>query len=81
MMQSIKGKIIMAMKEAKTTTVQTEIPEGLLTQAQDLVTAGWFRNLDELLLDALRRFLESHRGELMEEFIRQDVEWGLTGNE
>ena len=71
----------MAMKEAKTTTVQTEIPEGLLTQAQDLVSAGWFRNLDELLLDALRRFLESHRGELMEEFIRQDVEWGLTGNE
>jgi len=69
------------MKEAKTTTVQTEIPEGLLTQAQDLVSAGWFRNLDELLLDALRRFLESHHGELMEEFIRQDVEWGLTGNE
>ena len=81
MMQFIKGKITMAMKEAKTTTVQTEIPEGLLTQAQDLVSAGWFRNLDELLLDALRRFLESHHGELMEEFIRQDVEWGLTGNE
>jgi hypothetical protein len=81
MMQFIKGRITMAMKEAKTTTVQTEIPEGLLTQAQGLVSAGWFRNLDELLLDALRRFLESHRGELMEEFIRQDVEWGLTGNE
>jgi Arc/MetJ-type ribon-helix-helix transcriptional regulator len=58
-------------KEAKTIVVQTEIPEGLLTQAQDLVSAGWFRNLDELMLDALRRFLESHRGELMEEFIRQ----------
>lgn len=69
------------MKEAKTTVVQTEIPDGLLTQAQDLVEAGWFRNLDELMLDALRRFLESHRDELMEEFIRQDVEWGLTGNE
>ncbi len=71
----------MVMKEAKTTVVQTEIPDGLLTQAQDLVSAGWFRNLDELMLDALRRFLESHRGELMEEFIRQDVEWGLGGNE
>jgi Arc/MetJ-type ribon-helix-helix transcriptional regulator len=69
------------MKEADTTVIQTEIPKGLLTQAQGLVAAGWFRNLDELMLDALRRFLESHRGELMEEFIRQDVEWGLTGSE
>ena len=69
-----------------------EIPLGLLTQAEDLVVAGskwvmpvveadWLRNLDDLVLAALRRFLESHRGELMEDFIRQDVEWGLTGNE
>jgi hypothetical protein len=46
MMQSIQGKIIMAMKEAKTTTAQTEIPEGLLTQAQDLVK-DTFRNTKE----------------------------------
>jgi Arc/MetJ-type ribon-helix-helix transcriptional regulator len=71
----------MTTKETKTNNVRTEIPEGLLTQAQDLVSAGWFRNLDELMLDALRRFVESHRGELMEEFIRQDVEWGLYGDE
>ena len=58
-----------------------KIPLGLLTQAEDLVEAGWLRNLDDLVLAALRRFLESHRGELMEDFIRQDVEWGLTGNE
>ena len=71
----------MVIKEAKTTVVQTEIPDGLLNQAQGLISAGWLRNLDELMLDALRRFLESHRNELMEEFVRQDVEWGLTGNE
>jgi Arc/MetJ-type ribon-helix-helix transcriptional regulator len=71
----------MVMKETKTTVVQTEIPEGLLVQAQTLVEAGWFRNLDELILHALRRFLESHQADLMEEFIRQDVEWGLRGNE
>jgi hypothetical protein len=75
------GTSIMTIKETKTTMVQTEIPDGLLIQAQDLVAAGWFRNLDDLMLDALRRFLESHRGELMEEFIRQDVEWGLRGDE
>lgn len=69
------------MKDSHTTTFQTEMPVGLLSQAEDLVQAGWFRSVDELIMDALRRFLESHRAELLEEFIRQDVEWGLTGNE
>ena len=69
------------MIEAQTTTIQTEVPVSLASQAQKLVEAGWFRNLDELLQDALRRFLESHREDLMEAFIRQDVEWGLGGDE
>ena len=50
-------------------------------QEQTLIATGWFRDLNELMLDALRRFLESHRADLMEAFIRQDVEWGLTGKE
>ncbi len=69
------------MHEVETATIQTEVPIGLLTQVQKLVEAGWFRSLDEVILDALRRFVESHQAELMEEFIRQDVEWGLHGNE
>jgi Arc/MetJ-type ribon-helix-helix transcriptional regulator len=71
----------MATKETKKTVVQTEIPDRLLVQAQTLVAAGWFRDLNELMLDALRRFLESHRADMMEAFIRQDVEWGLSGKE
>lgn len=71
----------MTLKTMKTTTIKTEVPEGLLIRAQSLIEAGWFRDLDELILDALRRYLESHRSELMEEFILQDVEWGLVGNE
>ena len=69
------------MAKSQSTTIQTEIPVSLASQAQKLVEAGWFLTLDELFLDALRRFLESHREELMEDFIRQDVEWGLTGGE
>lgn len=71
----------MATNETKKTVVQTEIPDRLLVQAQTLIAAGWFRDLNELMLDALRRFLESHRADLMEAFIREDVEWGLTGEE
>ena len=69
------------MNPLPTSSVQMEVPLILITQAQKLVDAGWFRDLDELVLDALRRFLESHREELMEDFIRQDIEWGLKGDE
>lgn len=42
---------------------------------------GWFRNEDDMILEALRRFLDTHRIELMEKFIRENVEWGLHGKE
>jgi Arc/MetJ-type ribon-helix-helix transcriptional regulator len=69
------------MGKVQTAKIQTEVPVRLLDEMQMLVAAGWFRNLDELMLDALRRFVESHRAELMERFIREDVEWGLHGDE
>lgn len=69
------------MEKSQTKTIQTDIPFGLLAEAQSLIKMGWFRNLDEMMIDALRRYVESHRSDMMEEFIRQDVEWGLTGDE
>jgi hypothetical protein len=45
------------------------------------VAAGWFRSLDEIVVDALRRFIESHRGEPMDELIREDIEWALRSTD
>jgi hypothetical protein len=69
------------MGEIQMATIQTDVPVRLLTEMQMLVEAGWFRDLDDLMLDALRRFVESHRTELLERFVREDVEWGLYGDE
>ena len=33
------------------------------------------------MLDALRRSLESHPAEMMEQFVREDIEWGLHGGD
>ena len=68
------------MGEIQMATIQTDVPVRLLTEMQMLVEEGWFRDLDDLMLDALRRFVESHRAELMERFLREDVEWGLYGD-
>jgi len=69
------------MSKLQTTTIRADVPVRLLTEMQMLIEAGWFRDLDELMSDALRRFVESHRSELMERFILEDVEWGLYGDE
>jgi Arc/MetJ-type ribon-helix-helix transcriptional regulator len=61
--------------------VKTEIPENLYKGAVALAKEGWFRNEEEVVSEAIRRFLESHQPELMDEFIREDVEWGLHGRE
>lgn len=65
----------------ESTTLQTEVPVRLLAEMQSLVDAGWFRSLAEVMLDALRRFLDSHREDLMQGFFREDVEWGLHGRD
>ncbi|MCK4541065.1 MAG: hypothetical protein KAU17_02405 [Spirochaetales bacterium] len=63
------------------TEFQARIPKQLSKQMQLLVNEGWFSNMDEILSDALRRFLDSHKPEIMEQFIQEDVEWGFRGNE
>jgi len=61
--------------------IQTEIPEQLFNRAKALVREGWFLDEQDVFSEAIRRFLDTHHSELMEKFVRDDVEWGLRGNE
>jgi len=63
------------------TTIQAELPSELTAQALSFVRDGWASDLNELLADALRRFLESHSARLTESMIMDDVQWGLHGSE
>jgi len=58
-----------------------EFPEQLCQQAQLLIQQGWASNLQEIINESLRRYLESHRDVLTEAFIQEDVEWGLHGDD
>ena len=64
-----------------TATVKANLPVRLLSEMESLVREGWFENIDDLIADALRRYLDSHHPDLMERYIRQDVAWGLHGEE
>ena len=67
--------------DTECTTVQATLPTRLLVQVESLIREGWFHDLDDLVADALRRLLDTHRPELMERYILEDVEWGLHGEE
>ncbi|OEU50311.1 MAG: CopG family transcriptional regulator [Desulfobulbaceae bacterium S5133MH15] len=62
-------------------TIQTEVPEQLYKKAEALVKEGWFRDEKDIFSEAIRRFLDTHQSDLMEKFVRDDVEWGLHGND
>jgi metal-responsive CopG/Arc/MetJ family transcriptional regulator len=63
------------------TTLQAHIPDQLFQQADYLVQQGWMTTMDELIAEAMRRYLESHREAMTEQFIRDDVDWGLHGQD
>ena len=45
------------------TAVEARFPERLLHEANSLVTQGWFEDLDSVLQEALRRYLDAHRAD------------------
>ena len=56
------------------------IPQsGKMSTFQDRVATAYV--MPRGLRSTLRRFVESHRTELMERFIGEDVAWGLHGDE
>lgn len=57
------------------------LPPQLAKQVQSYIQAGWFSDLNALVIEALRRYLEAHQVELEEQFMLEDVEWGLRGND
>ncbi len=63
------------------TTVQVELPQELTNRALAFVADGWASDMNELLTEALRRFLESHSASVTEAMVLDDVEWGLRGKD
>lgn len=62
-------------------TIHAEVPDQLWQQAQTLVQQGWANNLQEVVNESLRRYLESHQDLLSASFIEEDVLWGLQGDD
>lgn len=62
-------------------TLNVDLPEQLYQQIRNLVARGWHSSESELIQEAIRRYLEARAPELMARFVKEDVEWGLRGND
>jgi metal-responsive CopG/Arc/MetJ family transcriptional regulator len=62
-------------------TMTIECPDELVKELDGYVEEGWAVNSGAAVVEALRRFLESHRPDVIQNQIQADVEWGLKGND
>ena len=69
------------MLKSMKTSIQAELPDDLISQARAFVEAGQAGDFNQLLTEALRRYLDSHSSRIAENFVREDVAWGLHGKD
>ena len=62
-------------------TLTVECPDQLAEQLDGFVKEGWAVDRGETIVEALRRFLESHRPDIARAQVLADVEWGLHGKD
>lgn len=55
-----------------------DIPEKWDKHLDQLIKNGWAQSKEDVLKEALKRYLESHQDEIIEGQIVKDVEWGLS---
>jgi Arc/MetJ-type ribon-helix-helix transcriptional regulator len=57
--------------------IQIELPDKIATELEAYVKAGWFDSEAELIRAAILEFVRRNRIELLERFMRDDIEWAL----
>lgn len=58
-------------------TIKFSLPEKLGIEVENYVKSRWFTNKTELLRFALQEFIRHNRIKLMEQFMKEDIEWAL----
>lgn len=46
-----------------------------------MIKEGLINNMDSLIVESMRRYIESHQPTTREDFIREDIDWGLHGKD
>ncbi len=58
-----------------------DISPQIYNDIQTRVMEGWFKDIESMVEEAMRRYIESHPIDITEQFIKEDIEWGLQGDD
>lgn len=58
-------------------SVQVELPDKLAAEVEAYVRAGWFGSEADVIRTALAEFIRRDRLEVLERFMRDDINWAL----
>ena len=58
-------------------TINVPLPDKLVAEVETYVKSGWFTDEAELMRTALQEFIRHNRLKLMEQFMKEDIEWAL----
>jgi Arc/MetJ-type ribon-helix-helix transcriptional regulator len=57
--------------------IHVELPDKLAAEIEAYVQAGWFESEAEVIRAAVADFVRRRRVELLDRFMRDDIEWAL----
>ena len=58
-------------------TIPAKVTGRLVIEMDELMKDGWYANRSELIRDAIREMIGRVKIQMLEEAIKEDVEWGL----
>jgi Arc/MetJ-type ribon-helix-helix transcriptional regulator len=61
--------------------VKVSLPDKLAMEVENYVKHGWFTDEEEVLRVSLQEFIRHNRPKLMEQFMKEDIEWALKAKE
>jgi len=64
-------------QEVKMKTIKVSLPEKLEIELENYVKGGWFTDEAEVVRTALQEFIRHNKLKLMEQFMKEDIEWAL----
>ncbi len=57
--------------------IKVELPDKLAAEIEGYVKTGWFSSEAEVIRVALMDFVRRNRVELLERFMREDIQWAI----
>lgn len=58
-------------------TITAKLTKRLTAEIDELINQGWYANRSEAIRDAVRNLIEKKKLAMLENAIKEDVEWGL----